>query len=92
MSKLIVFLADGFEECEALLVVDILQSGGVQAVMAAINALSAVQKCELSFRDGSKFTWDGYISCSNNDGDVDSVIEMTISVTPTTVPVFTAGE
>lgn len=63
-----------------------------KAVMAAINALSVVQKCELSFRDGSKFTWDGYISCSNNDGDVDSVIEMTISVTPTTVPVFTAGE
>lgn len=63
-----------------------------KTVMAAINALAAVQKCELDFSDGSKFTWDGYISCANNDGDVDSVIEMTVSVTPTTVPVFAAGE
>ena len=36
MSKLIVFLADGFEECEALLVVDILRRAGVETVMASI--------------------------------------------------------
>ena len=36
MSKLIVFLADGFEECEALLVVDILRRAGVDTVMASI--------------------------------------------------------
>ena len=36
MSKLIVLLADGFEECEALLVVDILRRAGVETVMASI--------------------------------------------------------
>lgn len=61
------------------------------AEMATINALTAVQKCELAFSDGSKFTWDGYISARINEGSVDSVLEMTISITPTTVPVFTAG-
>lgn len=57
-------------------------------VFATLNALDAVQKCELAFSDGSKFTWDGYISVSVNEGDVDSVVEMTISITPTTVPVW----
>lgn len=60
-------------------------------VMSAINALTGVQKCELSFSDGSKFAWDGYISGSVNEGAVDAVVEMTISITPTTVPVFTAA-
>lgn len=60
------------------------------AVLETINALTAVQKCELTFSDGSKFTWDGYISGSVNEGAVDAVVEMTISITPTTVPVFTA--
>lgn len=59
-------------------------------VLETINALTAVQKCELAFSDGSKFTWDGYISGSVNEGAVDAVVEMTISITPTTVPVFTA--
>lgn len=58
---------------------------------STLNALTGVQKCELDFADGSKFTWDGYISASNNEGGVDEVVEMTISVTPTSVPVFTAG-
>ena len=61
------------------------------AEMAAINALTAVQKCELAFSDGSKFTWSGYISAAINEGSVDAVVEMTVSITPTTVPVFTAG-
>lgn len=60
-------------------------------VMAAINALNAVQKCELAFSDGSKFTWDGYVSARINEGSVDAVVEMTVSITPTTVPTFTAG-
>ena len=60
-------------------------------VMSAINALTAVQKCELAFSDGSKYAWDGYISAAINEGSVDSVVEMTVSITPTTVPVFTAG-
>lgn len=53
-----------------------------------INALSGVQECELGFSDGSKFTWSGYVSASINEGSVDSVLEMTISVTPSTVPVW----
>jgi len=58
--------------------------------LSVINALTNVQKCELEFSDGSKFEWDGYISASVNEGAVDAVVEMTISITPTTVPVFTA--
>lgn len=60
-------------------------------VMSTINALTAVQKCELAFSDGSKYTWDGYISAAINEGSVDAVVEMTVSITPTSVPVFTAG-
>ena len=59
--------------------------------MEAINALTAVQKCELAFSDGSKYTWDGFISAAINEGSVDAVVEMTVSITPTTVPVFVAG-
>ena len=57
-------------------------------VFAEINALDAVQKCELAFSDGSKFTFDGYLSASNNEGSVNAVAEMTVSVMPATVPVF----
>lgn len=61
------------------------------SVLTAINALTAVQKCELSFSDGSKYTWDGYLSASVNEGSVDEVLEMTITVTPSTVPQFSAA-
>lgn len=61
------------------------------AVLSTINALTAAQKCELEFGDGAKYTWDGYISASVNEGGVDEVLEMTITVTPSTVPVFTAA-
>lgn len=61
------------------------------SVMSTLNALTAAQKCELAFSDGSKFEWDGWISATVNEGSVDSVIEMTISITPTSVPTFTAG-
>lgn len=61
------------------------------SVMSAINALTEKQKCELAFSDGSKYTWDGWISAAINEGSVDAVVEMTISITPTTVPTFTAG-
>ena len=57
-------------------------------VFAEINALTEVQKCELAFSDGSKFTFDGYLSASNNEGSVNAVAEMTVSVMPATVPVF----
>ena len=59
--------------------------------LATINDLTAVQKCELAFSDGSKYTWDGYVSARTNEGAVDAVLEMTVSITPTTVPVFVKG-
>ena len=34
--KAIVFLGDGFEECEALIVVDILRRAGVETIMASV--------------------------------------------------------
>lgn len=58
------------------------------AVFAEINGLTGVQKCELTFSDGSGFTFDGYLSASNGEGAVNAVAEMTISVMPATVPVF----
>lgn len=61
------------------------------AVYSAINELNEVQKCSLTFSDGSGYTWDGYISASVNEGSVDAVLEMTISITPSTVPVWKQG-
>ena len=58
------------------------------AVYSALNALDEAQRWELSFSDGSKYTWEGTVSVSVNEGSVDSVLEMTISVTPSTVPVW----
>lgn len=60
-------------------------------VYAEINALSGDQECELTFGDGSKYTWQGSVSASINEGSVDAVLEMTITVTPSTVPVWTKG-
>ena len=57
-------------------------------VYAAIEALTDIQKCELAFSDGSGYTWDGYLSVSVNEGAVDAVLEMTVSVIPATVPVW----
>lgn len=57
-------------------------------VYAAINALNEVQKCALVYSDGSGYTWDGKLSASVNEGSVDAVVEMTISITPATVPVW----
>lgn len=60
------------------------------SVMDTINKLDEVQKCALTYSDGSGFTWDGYLSAANTSGDVNAVAGMTISVTPTTPPVFSA--
>lgn len=57
-------------------------------VYSTLNALEEAQKWELSFSDGSKYSWDGTVSVSINEGAVDAVVEMTISVTPSTVPVW----
>lgn len=36
MKKVIVFLADGFEECEAMIVVDILRRAGIKVIMTSV--------------------------------------------------------
>lgn len=61
------------------------------AVYAAINELETIQKCSLTFSDHSGYTWDGYLSASVNEGSVDAVVEMTISIVPATVPVWAQG-
>lgn len=53
-----------------------------------INKLTGEQECKLTFSDGSAYSWSGYVSASVNEGSVDAVLEMTISVTPSTVPVW----
>lgn len=60
-------------------------------VYNTLNGLDEVQKWSLTFSDGSKYTWDGTVSVSVNEGSVDAVVEMTISVTPSTVPVWAQG-
>ena len=56
------------------------------AVFETLNGLDGVQKCALVFSDGSGYTWDGNISASVNEAAIDAVLEMTISITPTTEP------
>lgn len=58
------------------------------AVYNTLNSLDGIQKWALTFSDGSGYTWDGTASVSVNEGSVDAVLEMTISVTPSTVPVW----
>lgn len=60
-------------------------------VYAELNALTGEQDCELTFSDGSGYSWKGGVSASVNEGSVDSVLEMTISITPSTVPVWSKG-
>ena len=57
-------------------------------VYNTLNSLDGSQKWSLTFSDGSGYTWDGTASVSVNEGSVDAVLEMTISVTPSTVPVW----
>ncbi len=63
-----------------------------KTVYTAIEALDGGQSCELAFSDGSKYTWTGEASCSVNGAGVDEVLEMTITIVPSTVPVWTAGQ
>ena len=60
-------------------------------VYNTLNNLDGSQKWELAFSDGSKYAWEGTVSVSVNEGSVDAVLEMTISVTPSTVPVWSQG-
>lgn len=57
-------------------------------VFAVLNALTETQKCALVYSDNSGYTWEGKISASVNEAAVDAVLEMTISITPSTVPVW----
>lgn len=57
-------------------------------VYNSLNTLNGSQKWSLTFSDGSGYTWEGTVSVSVNEGSVDAVLEMTISVTPSTVPVW----
>ena len=61
------------------------------AVYSTLNALKGDQSWSLTFSDGSGYTWKGGVSVSVNEGSVDAVLEMTISVTPSTVPVWKQG-
>ena len=54
----------------------------------ALNKLTGAQECKLTFGDGSSYSWEGMVSASINEGSVDAVLEMTITVTPVTVPVW----
>ena len=63
----------------------------VAATYAELNALEGAQTCKLTFSDGSGYTWQGEVSATIDDGDVDAVINMTISITPSTVPVWAQG-
>lgn len=60
-------------------------------VYAEINALTGEQECKLTFSDGSGFAWNGSVSASINEGSVDSVLEMTIIIVPSDVPVWSKG-
>ena len=57
-------------------------------VYNTLNNLEGDQNWSLTFSDGSGYTWKGSVSVSVNEGAVDAVLEMTISVTPSTVPVW----
>ena len=61
------------------------------SVYNTLNSLTDKQKWSLTFSDGSGYTWEGTVSVSVNEGSVDAVMEMTISVTPSTVPVWAQG-
>jgi hypothetical protein len=59
-------------------------------VYGELDKLTEEQECKLVFGDGSGYTWSGKVSVSVNEGSVDAVMEMTIYVTPSTVPVWAA--
>lgn len=58
---------------------------------AELNAMSGEQECKLTFSDGSGFTWDGSVSARINEGSLDAVLEMTVSIVPANVPVWSKG-
>lgn len=59
-------------------------------VFGKLNTLTDIQKCAVIYGDGSGYTWEGYVSASVSEAAVDAVLEMVVSITPTTVPVWSA--
>lgn len=58
-------------------------------VFDTLNNLTEVdQKCALVYSDGSGYTWTGKISASVSEAAVDAVLEMVVSITPSTTPVW----
>jgi hypothetical protein len=59
-------------------------------VFGELNELTEPQKCAVIYSDGSGYTWEGLISAAVSEAAVDAVLEMVVSVTPTSVPVWAA--
>ena len=60
MKKALIFLAEGFEEVEALSVLDALKRGGVEVTTAAVGEDKAVKgydrgRCESVGSEGQRF-------------------------------------
>lgn len=62
-------------------------------VYAALEALADRTdiKQKLALSDGSTWSWEGGISPALKSGEVNGVVEMTISSIPATVPAFSAA-
>ena len=56
MSKACVFFADGLEECEALIVVDVLRRAGVEVTTASIRPVSSRWRSSFSSYPGKPST------------------------------------
>lgn len=58
-------------------------------VFETLNGLTDKdQKCALVYSDGSGYTWTGKISASVSEAAVDAVLEMVVSITPSTTPIW----
>ena len=58
---------------------------------ATLDKLVGVQKCELTLSDGSKFEFAGEFSMTYHGGGVNTAAEMSIVISISEAPVFTAG-
>ncbi|WBW96183.1 DJ-1 family glyoxalase III [Oceanirhabdus sp. W0125-5] len=67
MKKAVVFLAEGFEEIEALTVVDVLRRGGVQCLMCSLDEIMAKGAHNIEIK--SDLTLESF-----NDEEFDAVI------------------
>lgn len=75
MAKVLVPLADGFEEIEAVTVIDVLRRGGVEVVTASVSAASGVRgahglevKADRQFSDAAGEAYDAIILPGGGEG------------------------